>query len=148
VAAGAIADGAGVAAVLCAGAAAAQLGSAFLRAPEAGTPDPYRRALEGGAPTAVTRAFTGRQARGIRNRFLDTHSAHAPSAYPHVHHATAPVRAAARRRGDPGGFNLWAGQAYPLARQAPAGEIVASISAEARAAVNGAAERLSGTGGA
>jgi len=141
VAAGAITDGAALAAVLCAGAAAAQLGSAFLRAREAGTVEAYRRALEGDASTALTRAFSGRQARGIRNRFLEEHSAFAPSAYPQVHHATSPLRAAARRSGDADGFNLWAGQAYPLARDLPAGEIVTSIGAEARAALAAAARR-------
>jgi nitronate monooxygenase len=116
-----------VAAVLAAGAAAAQCGSAFLLCPEAGTTEAHKRGLASGAPTALTRAFTGRLARGIRNRFMDEHSAFAPSAYPEVHHATAPLRAAAREAGDPDGVNLWAGQAYALARSAPAAEVVARL---------------------
>src|SRR5690606_38152464 len=64
VAAGGIGDGAAVAAVLAAGARAAQLGTAFLRADEAGTHPAHREAL-GGGPTAITRAFTGRRARGL-----------------------------------------------------------------------------------
>jgi nitronate monooxygenase len=43
------------------------------------------------------------------------------------------LRAAARERGDAGGFNLWAGQAYRLAREEPAAQIVRRIGAEARA---------------
>ena len=65
VATGGIATGAAVAAVLAAGARAAQLGSAFLRCPEAGTYAVHRDALRGSSPTALTRAFTGRAARGI-----------------------------------------------------------------------------------
>jgi NAD(P)H-dependent flavin oxidoreductase YrpB (nitropropane dioxygenase family) len=42
----------------------------------------------------------GRLARGMVNRFLTEHSATAPLAYPQIHHATSPLRAAARERGD------------------------------------------------
>src|SRR5918911_1716300 len=132
VATGGIADGAGIAAVLAAGAAAAQLGTAFLRASEAGTHPAHKAALATETPTALTRAFTGRLARGLVNRFLREHTAAAPVAYPHVHHATAPIRAAARAREDADGFNLWAGQAHALARELPAREIVEKIAAEAR----------------
>ena len=37
-----------------------------------------------------------------------------------IHYATAELRAAARRDGDADSFNLWAGEAYSLARDAPA----------------------------
>jgi nitronate monooxygenase len=141
VATGGIADGAGVAAVLAAGAAAAQLGSAFLLCPEAGTSAPHREALARGGPTAVTRAFTGRRARGLVNRFLAEHSSEAPSAYPHIHHVTAPLRAAARERGDASVVNVWAGQAHPLARELPAGELVRGLGADARAALAAAQRR-------
>jgi nitronate monooxygenase len=112
VAAGGLATGAAVAAALAAGARAAALGSAFLRCPEAGTSPVHREALRSGAPTALTRAFTGRLARGIRNRFLEEHTAEAPSAYPEVHYLTAPLRQAGRTSGDADLVNLWAGQAY------------------------------------
>jgi nitronate monooxygenase len=141
VAAGGIADGPAVAAVLVAGAAAAQLGTAFLRAPEAGTNDAHREALAAETPTALTRAFTGRLARGLVNRFLLEHSEEAPVAYPHIHHATAPIRAEARRRGDPDGFNLWAGQAHRLAREMPAAEIVRTLSSDAQTALESAYTR-------
>ena len=91
-----------MAAVLAAGAAAAQLGTAFMRTPEAGTAAVHREALAGEAPTALTRAFSGRTARGVVNRFLREHSEGAPRAYPDIHHVTAPLRAAARERGDAG----------------------------------------------
>lgn len=140
---GAIMTGAGVAAVLAAGAAAAQLGTVFLRCPEAGTSAPHRAILADGArPTGLTRAFTGRLARGVRNRLMDEHP-DAPVAYPDIHHVTAPLRAAARASGDPEVINLWAGQAYALAPERPAGEIVAELAAGARAALGQAAASLS-----
>jgi nitronate monooxygenase len=124
IAAGGLGDGPAVAAVLAAGAAAAQLGTAFLRAVEAGTHPAHKAALATETPTALTRAFTGRLARGLVNRFLLEHDAAAPIAYPHIHHATAPLRAAARAAGDADGFNLWAGQAHALAEERPAAEIL------------------------
>jgi nitronate monooxygenase len=124
VATGGIATGAGIAAVLAAGAQAAALGTAFLDCPEAGTSEPHRRALHLPASTALTRAFTGRTARGIRNAFLTAHTATAPEAYPEVHHLTAPMRAAARERGNAELVNLWAGEAHALTRPMPAGELV------------------------
>jgi nitronate monooxygenase len=139
---GGIGTGAAVAAVLAAGAAAAQLGTAFLGCPEAGTAAVHRQALGGSAPTAMTRAFTGRLARGIRNRFLDRHSTAAPAAYPEVHHLTAPLRQAGRSTGDPGLVNLWAGQTFELGRQLPAGQLVLTLAEEARAALQQAQERL------
>ena len=132
IAAGGIADGAGVAAALCAGASAAQIGTALMLSPEAGTAEAQRELLGQPIPTRLTRAFTGRTARGLVNRFLDEHSAAAPPAYPEIHHATSPLRAAARRHGDADAFNLWAGQAHTLARELPAAEIVRQLGAEAR----------------
>jgi nitronate monooxygenase len=142
IASGGIATGAAVAAVLSCGARAAALGTAFLDCPEAGTAAVHREALHGDAATAYTRAFTGRTARGIRNGFLDRHSAGAPSGYPEVHHLTAPMRRAARAAGVPDLVNLWAGQAYPLSRSVPAGELVHALAAEARDALARAAARL------
>jgi nitronate monooxygenase len=135
IATGGIMDGAAIAASLCAGAAAAQLGSALMLAPEAGTSAPQRTALARPAPTRLTRAFSGRLARGIENRFMREHDAAAPHAYPEVHHLTTPVRAAARAAGDAQGFNLWAGQGHALARSAPAAQIVKQLAAEAREAL-------------
>jgi len=69
VAAGGISTGAAMAAVLAAGASAAQPGTAFLRCPEAGTAQVHREAIAGHGQTAMSRAFSGRLARGIRNQF-------------------------------------------------------------------------------
>jgi nitronate monooxygenase len=138
VATGGIATGRGIAAVLVAGAAAAQLGTAFMLTPEAATSPAHREALCEARSTALTRAFTGRSARGIENRFMRDHEADAPQGYPEVNHMTAPIRAAARERGDAEGFNLWAGQAYPLAAEEPARELVRRLADEAREALRSA----------
>ena len=124
VAAGGIASGGDVAAVLAAGASAGAVGSALLLAREAGTSRPHRQALKADGSTRLTRAFTGRRARGIVNRFMDDHDIAAPRGYPELHYVTAPIRAAARAAGDAGGINLWAGTGYQRAREASASELV------------------------
>jgi nitronate monooxygenase len=128
VAAGGIARRDDTEAALAAGARAVQAGTAFLLAPEAGTSEPHKRALAAGGETGLTRAFTGRRARGIVNAFMRAHPA-APRAYPHVHHLTAPLRAAARAAGDAEWINLWAGTRYAHAEPLPAAEIVARLRA-------------------
>jgi nitronate monooxygenase len=142
VAAGGIVDGAGVAAALVAGAAAVQLGTAFLRCPEAGTSEPHRQALARAGQTRLTRAFTGRRARGIVNRFIAEHDDEAPRGYPETHFVTSPLRAAARAAGDGDALHLWAGQAYPLAPEAPAGDVVALLMGDARIAAEELMARL------
>ena len=139
VATGGLATGRAVAAVLALGAAAAQLGTAFMRCPEAATTPAHRAAIEADHPTGLTRAFTGRLARGIVNRWMAEHP-DAPSAYPDVHYLTAGIRAAARERDDPDGFNLWAGQAHQLAEAVPAGELVRRLAAEAHAVLHGSSQ--------
>ena len=117
-----------VRAVLAAGAAAAQVGTAFLLAPEAGTARAHRDAVASDTPTALTRAFTGRLARGIVNRFMRDHDDRAPDAYPEIHHVTAPLRRRAREVGDADLVNLWAGTQHHLAVPRPAAETVRALS--------------------
>src|SRR3954452_4485449 len=146
VATGGIANGRGVAAVLCAGAEAAQLGSAFMLCPEAGTAEVHRDALARPGETAITRAFTGRNARGIVNRFLTEHTDDAPEAYPPVYYMTAPIRTEARKTADAEVLIVWAGQAHELAEEIPAGDLVRKLDADARAAI-AALARSRPTGG-
>ena len=126
VAAGGIGTPDGAAAVRAAGAAAVQLGTAFLRTPEAGTNAVHRAALASDefVRTAPTRAFSGKWARGLENSFMRRYP-DAPPAYPVVHHLTAPLRAASVRAGDPSRTSLWAGTAWRYAREEPAAETVA-----------------------
>jgi nitronate monooxygenase len=129
IASGGIASAAAVRAVLELGASAAQIGSAFMRTPEAGTSPAHRARLATDEPTAFTRAFSGRLARGIRNRFMDEHP-DAPVAYPEIHYVTAPLRAEARKRGDAELINLWAGQAHRLAEERPAAEVAKELASQ------------------
>lgn len=142
VAAGGIGTGGAVAAVLAAGAAAAQLGTAFMRCPEAGTSPVHREALASSRPTAPTRVFTGRLARGIVNRLMREFGPQAPIAYPEVHHLTAPLRARGRQTGDADVVNLWAGQAHELTAAIPAAKLVSQLYQDALQALNHARTRL------
>jgi nitronate monooxygenase len=128
VAAGGLSDAPGVDAVLRRGAVAAQVGTALLLADEAGTHPVHRAALVDSAFTHTerTRAFTGRWARGLDNRFMREHI-DAPSGYPHIHHLTAPLRAAALATGDAQAAHLWAGTGYKNARSGPARQIIQSL---------------------
>lgn len=112
-----------------AGAVAAQLGTAFLLADEAGSSAVHRAALQddGFTETVVTKAFSGRYARGLRNRFVDDHEGEAPLGYPEVHYLTSPLRAAAVRAGDPHGVNVWAGTGFRAARTGSVADIMGTL---------------------
>ncbi|GAA4574458.1 NAD(P)H-dependent flavin oxidoreductase [Planotetraspora kaengkrachanensis] len=136
-AAGGLMDGRDIAAVLRAGAVAAQLGTAFLRTTESGAHPVHKAALADPAftETAFTRAFTGRRARGLANRFMAEHEGSAPHLYPQVNRLTAGLRQAAAAQGDPHGMSLWAGVGFRRARDLPAAQVVASLAEETRAAL-------------
>ncbi|CDO05512.1 2-nitropropane dioxygenase [Mycolicibacterium cosmeticum] len=129
VAAGGLMTAEDVGRVRDAGAAAAQLGTAFLLADEAGSSPVHRAALRDPAftETVVTKAFSGRYARGLRNRFIDEHDAQAPLGYPEVHYLTSPVRAASVRAGDPQATNIWAGTGFRQITSGPAADIIAAL---------------------
>lgn len=144
VATGGLSHGSDVAAVLAAGALAAQLGTMFLACKESGAHPVHKAALTDPSypGTTVTRAFSGRPARGLTNRFILDHSAGAPAAYPHVHHLTKTLRAAAASAGDAEAMSLWAGQGHPFARAVPAADLVRTLAHQAREAIADAARRL------
>ena len=126
IAAGGIADAAGVRAVLALGAALAQVGTAFLCCPEATTSTLHRAALASDAArhTAVTNVFTGRPARGIVNRIVrevGPISDKVP-AFPLATAALAPLRAAAERAGSGDFSPLWSGQNASGCRDVPASQ--------------------------
>jgi nitronate monooxygenase len=129
IAAGGLMTATDVADVLVSGAVAAQLGTAFLLADEAGSSPVHRAALRDPqfTETAVTRCFSGRYARGLRNRFIDEHDTQAPLGYPEIHYLTSPVRAASVRAGDPHAVNIWAGTGFKKAIAGSAAEIMASL---------------------
>ena len=145
IAAGGIMDGRGVAAALALGAAAAQMGTAFLLAEQSLISPPWRHAIEtaGDDATRLTRALTGRYARGIENDFMrDMRPVETEvPAYPVQNRLTQPLRAAAAKAGDASVLSLWAGQAVTLASPGEAGALVQGWWAEAKAVAREVAER-------
>jgi nitronate monooxygenase len=115
--------------VIDAGAVAAQLGTAFLLADEAGSSPVHRAALQDPqfTETVVTKSFSGRYARGLRNRFIDDHEAQAPFGYPEIHYLTGPLRAASVRAQDPHGTNVWAGTGFTSIRSGSVADIISSL---------------------
>lgn len=136
IAAGGIADAAGVSAALALGASAVQVGTAFLLCPEATTSAVHRQALKTAPPgaTALTRVFTGRPARGIVNRAVRELGGD-PAAIPAFPLATAgiaPLRAAAEACGSGDYSPLWSGQNASGCREAPAAEVLRALAVGAR----------------
>ena len=128
IATGGIMDGAAINAVLKIGAAAAQLGTAFIGCPESAADAGYRKELASDAAnhTVMTAAVSGRPARCLANRFtaLDDRN-HA--AYPRAYDIGKALNAAAKAKGESGYGAQWAGQAAPLARSMPAAELIATL---------------------
>ncbi len=135
IAAGGIADAAGVRAALALGAAGVQLGTAYLLCPEATTSALHRAALQSDAArhTALTNLFTGRPARGIVNRLmreLGPLNAVAP-AFPLATAAIAPLRAAAEKAGSGDFSPLWSGQNASGCKAVPAGQLTRELASVA-----------------
>ena len=121
IAAGGIADGRGVAAALALGAAAVQIGTAFLACDESNAHPSHKAALRAAAQgpgTLLTRGFTGRLGRGLRNALAD--ALESPSLarlpYPFQGHLVAALKQAALTHGRPDLAPFWSGQSAPLIR--------------------------------
>jgi nitronate monooxygenase len=137
IAAGGIADRAGIAAALALGAAGVQMGTVYLLCPEATTSAVHRAALQSPAArhTALSNVFTGRPARAIVNRVMrecGPMSALAP-AFPLAVGAIAPLRAAAEARGSSDFSPLWAGQDTSGCRAVAAAELTRELGADCAA---------------
>ncbi len=134
IAAGGIADADGVAAALALGAAAVQVGTAYLLCPEATTSAVHRAALasEAARHTALTTLFTGRPARGIVTRVMRELGPLNPAApaFPLATAAIAPLRQWAERQGRGDFSPLWSGQNPSGCRAVPAGELTRSLAAK------------------
>ncbi|MDO5693360.1 MAG: nitronate monooxygenase [Pseudomonadota bacterium] len=142
IAAGGIADAAGVRAAMALGAAGVQVGTAYLCSDEALTSPLHRAALQGEAArhTALTNLFTGRPARGIVNRLMrelggggaehfSTGLGAVTPAFPLATHAIGPLRAAAEKVGSTDFTPLWSGQNASGCKSAPAAEITRALAA-------------------
>ncbi len=130
VATGGIADGRGVAAALMLGASAAQIGTGYLRCPEAQTHRAWADALARTPPegTALSRAFSGRAGRSIATDYVRaalSAEAPRPAPYPVQRGLTAAMRQAGQQAGDVQRMQAWAGQSAALARAEPAAQVTA-----------------------
>jgi nitronate monooxygenase len=127
IAAGGIAHAAGIQAAKALGAAAVQIGTAYLCSHEASTSALHRAALLSPAArhTALTNLFTGRPARGIVNRVMRELGPISPlaPAFPLATAAMAPLRAAAEAQGSRDFTPLWAGQNTSRIQARAAGDI-------------------------
>jgi len=137
IAAGGIMDGAGISAALRLGAAAAQLGTAFIACTESLADEGYRALLASDAAnhTVMTRAISGRLARCLANEFTRSTADVSPRqipAYPIAYDAGKALNAAAKAAGETRFGAQWAGQGAPLARALPAAEIIAALANELR----------------
>jgi len=136
IAAGGIADGRGIAAAFALGASGVQMGTAFLLCPESAASGLYREALQQARDdgTRLTRAFTGRPARAITNRFVEEMASHEREAapFPLQDSLTLPLHIRSEERGSVDFAALLSGQAAPLCRALPAGELIDLLVAEAQ----------------
>jgi nitronate monooxygenase len=134
IAAGGIADGRAIAGALALGAAAVQIGTAYLKCPEAYTPPLHRAALaDPGRETAITNVLTGRPARGVMNRFMREQGPmnDAAPAFPCARPAIAPLRAKAEAGGSGDFSPLWSGQAAKLPPPMGAGALTRMLAEDA-----------------
>ena len=135
IAAGGIADPRTVAAAIALGAAAVQIGTAYLQSPEALTGAVHRARLAAAIAddSVFTTLFSGRPARALRNRLIEALGPSNPAAppFPYASAALAPLGAAAEADGRGDYSPLWAGQSVALARADPAATITARLGAAA-----------------
>jgi len=135
IAAGGIADARGILAAFALGAAAVQIGTAYLHCPEAQISPLYRQALKATRDneTAITNVFTGRPARAIVNRFMREVGpmSDAVPEFPLAAATLAPLRAKAEMAGSTDFTPFWSGQAVRLGRELPAAELTKQLAAEA-----------------
>lgn len=132
IAAGGIADAAGVRAALRHGAAAVQVGTSFLLCTEATSSALHRARLrDPAAPTVLTNLFSGGLARGMVNRLvreLGPVNAFAPP-FPLAASAIAPLRAQAESMGLDHFTPLWSGTNRSGCREVSAAEVVRTLAA-------------------
>ena len=138
VATGGIADARGVAAALALGASAAQIGTGFLRCPEAKIHPAWADGLARTAPedTMVSRVFSGRAGRSIATDYVRAATAEqAPGLHPIRCNGASLPRCGrqARRTATCIRIQAWAGQSAALAQAEPAAEVVRRVWEGARA---------------
>ena len=135
VAAGGIMAGRHIKRVINIGAKAAQLGTAFLTCPEAGTSKIHKHYLlnEQKRKTKITKAFSGRMARGINNKFIEEMSGKKIFPFPIQNSVTTPLRRVSQNKNNGEFINLWAGINFNKVRNLSAKELIKKLAEEFKA---------------
>lgn len=131
IAAGGIMDGADVKSALSWGAAAAQMGTAFISCPESAADDLYRASLNEQSTTIMTRAVSGRPARALVNnaiRFLSEIPESEVPPFPYPYELSDALNAAAKKAGDRRFYCQLAGSGVAKSRHVSAAAVMAEIS--------------------
>ncbi|KIL72896.1 NAD(P)H-dependent flavin oxidoreductase [Bacillus badius] len=152
IAAGGIMNGQGIAAALCLGASAAQLGTAFLVTEESGAHPLHKEAILAAdeKEAVLTKAFSGKTARGISNHFIQDMQGHEEVflPYPLQNTLTQSMRKQAGKQNNKEYMSLWSGQGTRLSKKQTADELVASLLEETDAALlaaNRSVQNMKGT---
>ncbi|WP_223662544.1 NAD(P)H-dependent flavin oxidoreductase [Pseudobacillus badius] len=139
IAAGGIMNGQGIAAALCLGASAAQLGTAFLVTEESGAHPLHKEAILAAdeKEAVLTKAFSGKTARGISNQFIQDMQGHEEVflPYPLQNTLTQSMRKQAGKQNNKEYMSLWSGQGTRLSKRQTADELVARLLEETDAAL-------------
>lgn len=138
IAAGGVSDPQTMAAAFVLGAAGVQVGTAFLKTPEAIISDTHRALLSSAnaPPTLLTNVFTGRQARSFNNKVISEvgpMSSAVPD-FPYALPALAPLKSATESSGDYA--SLWSGQSSALAPAMSSSELTKYLSKESARLLN------------
>ena len=125
IAAGGIADSRTALAALMLGASAIQMGTGFLRTPEAGIATAWADAIGSADPedTIATRAFSGRLGRSIATQYalaMESPNSLKAAPYPIQRGLTQAMRNEAAKTNNLDGMQAWAGQSAKLAQNIPA----------------------------
>lgn len=139
IAAGGIGDGRGIAAALILGAAAVQIGTAYLHCPESLIAEAHRSALgsEEAEHSVFTNLFSGGLARGLWTPPMEALGPERPEVppYPRATAALTPLAKEAAKRGEAGFRPMWAGQAARLGRPLPARDLTERLARDALARI-------------
>ncbi|CAM3616245.1 MULTISPECIES: NAD(P)H-dependent flavin oxidoreductase [Paenibacillus] len=140
IASGGVMDGRGLVASLALGAAAVQMGTAFLACMESGAHPAYKQKIlsTNEDATVITCAYSGKAARGIRTEFIrgmHLYPGKIPP-YPIQHVMTRDIRQAAAMANNPEYMSLWAGQGLRLAKDRSAAAIIKQTMDQANMLVN------------
>lgn len=132
IAAGGIMDGRGVAAALHLGAAAAQMGTAFLTSTDSDASPLHKERILNAkdVDTAVSKVYSGRSARGLRNQIMDelgTVDEDGIAPYPAMQALTNPIKKEAMKDGNTELGSVWSGQAPMLATTNSSEVLIKSI---------------------